>query len=103
MAGGRCAERAIWHAVRDSYVCFVCGFGGLYEPPWNNGAGSDEICPSCGIHFGYDDAAGGDVAAREVVYRERRARWLADGMKWWSSEGPPADWDAEAQLRAVAE
>lgn len=57
------------------YLCPVCGFPNLEEPPWNNDAGSDEICPSCGTHFGYDDAAGGDAAARETVYRRLRARW----------------------------
>jgi hypothetical protein len=89
--------------VPDAYLCFVCGFPGLGEPPWNNDAASDEICPSCGTHFGYDDAAGGDAAAREAVYRQRRAAWIAGGMKWWSSTSPPAGWEPDAQLRAVAE
>jgi hypothetical protein len=89
--------------VADTYLCFVCGFGGLDEPPWSNGAGSDEICPSCGIHFGYDDYAGGNAGAREALYRRRRATWIAEGMKWWSSNGQPDGWDAEAQLRSVTE
>jgi hypothetical protein len=28
----------------------------LYEPPYDErGLPSDEICPCCGFHFGYDD------------------------------------------------
>jgi hypothetical protein len=85
----------------DRYLCLVCGYGGLGEPPWRDGTGSDEICPSCGIHFGYDDAAGGDPAAREAVYRGRRGDWIAGGMRWWSSGDQPPDWDPICQLEGV--
>ena len=37
------------------HTCFVCGYPELDELPDR----SDEICPSCGFHFGYDDAASG--------------------------------------------
>jgi len=47
------------------YLCPVCGYHDLYGPPWLNGSASDEICPSCDTHFGYEDAAGGDAARRE--------------------------------------
>ena len=52
--------------VPDRFTCPVSGYPELEEPPWTDGSGSDEICPSCGIHFGYDDAAGGDAARREM-------------------------------------
>ena len=87
----------------DRYTCPVCGYGGLVEPPWSDGSGSDEICPSCGIHLGYDDVAGGDAGRREAIYRERRATWIAAGMPWWSPNRPPPGWDPEEQLRAVTE
>ena len=87
--------------MADRYVCSVCGFPDLDEPPWTDGSGSNEICPSCGIHFGYDDAAGGDAARREAVYREWRRRWIDDGMKWWSPSEQPSDWDPQVQVRAV--
>lgn len=91
-------------SVVDRFVCPVCGYGGLEEPPWTDDSGSDEICPSCGTHFGYDDAAGGDAGAREAVYRKRRADWIAGGMEWWSPSGnPPDGWDPEQQLIAVTE
>jgi hypothetical protein len=34
--------------VADRYLCPVCGYPGLYEPPWIDVSGSFEICPSCG-------------------------------------------------------
>ena len=40
----------------DKNTCPVCGYDGLYEPPYNEkGSGSYEICPCCGFQFGYDD------------------------------------------------
>jgi len=81
------------------YRCPVCGYPDLEEPPWSGGAGSDEICPSCGTHFGYDDAAGGDAARREAVYRQRREQWISAGCPWFSpGESPPQAWDPARQL-----
>jgi hypothetical protein len=87
--------------MSDRFLCFACGYPKLVEPPWDNDEGSDEICPSCGIHFGYDDAAGGDPARREEVYREWRLGWIAGGMTWWSRSDSPAGWDPGVQLRSV--
>jgi hypothetical protein len=89
--------------MADTYLCPVCGFSGLRQPPWSNDSASDEICRSCGTHFGYDDTAGGNPAAREAIYRQRRDEWITAGMTWWSSVEPPAGWDPEAQLRSVTE
>jgi hypothetical protein len=70
--------------VAASNVCPVCGYPGLYEPPWSGDGASDEICPSCGMHFGYDDFAEDDTAAREAMYTELRQRWHAAGRPWFS-------------------
>lgn len=86
----------------DRFLCPVCGYPDLEESPWMNDEGSDEICPSCGTHFGYHDAAGGDAAKREAVYRQLRDAWKAGGSRWFSpGEAPPSGWDAEEQLEAV--
>jgi hypothetical protein len=83
-------------------TCPVCGFAGLKERPWTDGSPSDEICPSCGIQFGYDDAAGGRVDRRAEVYEQWRSGWIAEGMPWRSRGRPqPPDWDPRAQLDAV--
>jgi hypothetical protein len=87
------------------YVCLVCGYPNLDEPPLGDKlgiGGSDEICPCCGTHFGYHDAAGGDPVRRKEVYKELRRKWIANGMKWRArSEQPPTGWDPVKQLRNV--
>jgi hypothetical protein len=81
------------------YLCPVCGFDGLQEPPWMDGEPSDEICPSCGTHFGYDDVAGGHADLREQAYKRRRMEWIERGSPWYSpSRRAPDGWDPSAQL-----
>ncbi|HEX5416427.1 MAG TPA: hypothetical protein VFZ25_12230 [Chloroflexota bacterium] len=63
----------------SEYVCPVCGYPGLNTPAWDEDdqAGSQEICPSCGIQFGYDDAAGGSRELRRKIHAEWRQRALS--------------------------
>jgi hypothetical protein len=92
------------HADGDmaSYMCPACGYPGLLEPPHaENGAASDEICPACGIHFGYEDEIGCDENARASYYRGWGGKWHVDGARWWSSRASPADWDGEAQFQVT--
>lgn len=76
-------------------TCPVCGYQGLIEPPYDAlGCASFEICPCCGVELGYDDAT--------RTHLELRERWIAAGMKWWSTTRPaPVDWDPAAQLVAA--
>jgi hypothetical protein len=88
--------------MTEAFVCPVCGFPGLSEPPWSGAAASDEICPSCGTHFGYDDAAGGRLADRARIYEKLRRAWAASGYSWFSrSKARPPSWDPIAQLRSI--
>jgi hypothetical protein len=88
--------------VADQYFCPVCGYPGLYEASWSDDSGSFEICPSCGTEFGYDDAAGGDLARRQVIHTRLREEWRKSGCRWWSSGRlPPQDWDPEEQLKGI--
>jgi len=83
--------------VTDTYLCPVCGYPGLAEPAWTGESPSDELCPSCGTQFGYDDAAGGDVQTRQAIYEQRREEWRASGMKWWSTANPaPPGWPRQS-------
>jgi hypothetical protein len=99
----------------DPPLCPVCGYG-LDEEPWVETSPSDEICSSCGIHFGYDDHAAGDPGRRAEVYRTWRQRWIVGGMRWWSegsreilpfpdapfwAVNPPPGWDPAEQLRRI--
>ena len=57
--------------------CPVCE-SALDFSPWQNGVSSHGICPSCGIHFGYNDARS-DL--RSFVYSEWRREWDARGRR----------------------
>lgn len=77
----------------DSYMCPVCGFVGLAQPPYNEaGGGSFEICPCCGFEYGFDDQSEGRS------FEDYRCSWLAAGAKWFNPDRRPADWHVEAQL-----
>lgn len=67
-------------------ICPICGLPCLTEPPRDpiTGGASDEICPSCGFQFGFDDDSEG------YKYDQRRARCVAQGMWWFSGNPPPA-------------
>jgi hypothetical protein len=83
------------------HICPVCGYAGLEEPPRspNTGAGSLEICPSCGFQFGVTDDDRGHS------YDDWRMQWIARGMPWGSEgiEEPPPDWDPREQLDRLKE
>jgi len=86
------------------YTCPVCGYPNLTDPPWSSeSGGSLEICPSCGVQFGYTDAAGGDLQARKNVWEGWRRMWIERGMDWdRGRSSPPPDWDPVKQLRNIA-
>lgn len=85
----------------SSNCCPVCGYPELTDEPYAQASGSLEICPSCGIQFGYDDAAGGDIHGRIRIWRAWRIRWEQAGHIWWSSTEPPNDWNGRLQLDAL--
>ena len=69
--------------------CPACGSELDFEP-WKGESAADEICPYCGIQFGYNDAS---ADLREQIYREWREAWIANdrqpftGQAWRESEG----------------
>jgi predicted RNA-binding Zn-ribbon protein involved in translation (DUF1610 family) len=76
------------YAVRQQtkrYPCPVCGYG-LEHP-----AQDFNICPSCGVEFGYD------TAGRSLSVL--RAEWVATGACWTSRvDLKPKDWNPWLQL-----
>lgn len=79
-------------------LCPACGYE-QDEPPWANGVGSQEICPCCGLQFGYYDEVGGRAELREGFYMGWRVRWIVEGHPWWSHpQNPPAGWSPKEQL-----
>ena len=82
-------------------ACPVCGYVGLLEPAWADDSPSYEICPCCGIEFGYDDSST-TQEGRRTRHRELRADWIAAGYPWWSTEqDPPTGWDPVVQLHRI--
>jgi hypothetical protein len=77
-----------------SFICPVCGYPGLDEPPRSSsGGGSYEICPSCRFEFGVTDDDKG------FTYEGWREKWIQDGMPWRSQYSlVPTGWDPKAQL-----
>ncbi len=79
-----------------THHCSICGYPALTEAPRSlTGAGSFEICPSCGYQFGVDD----DDAERS--HANWRADWLKRGAHWASKTPPPAQWDPATQAAGV--
>jgi len=68
------------------YTCPVCFYPEMPAPPrdWN-------ICPCCGVEFGFDDV--------EMTHEELRAEWILEGYEWFSPTTlPPENWDPRAQI-----
>lgn len=86
----------------QEWRCPVCGFH-LWFEPWHRDSAADEMCPSCGIQFGYDDAAGGNPDKRTVIYKTWRDGWIARGMPWTSAdvESRPPDWNPQRQVESL--
>lgn len=51
--------------------------------PWEGDSPSFEICPFCGIQFGYNDAR---RDLREQIYREWREAWIANDCQPFEGE-----------------
>jgi hypothetical protein len=68
------------------YLCPICGY--LMSRP----AADFNICPSCGVEFGYETSS--------RSYSELRQEWLETGANWASTViAPPPNWNAFVQLR----
>lgn len=76
----------------DDRQCRVCGY--LPEdPPW--GASGDlpsfEICPCCGLEWGYEDSG--------LLSTQRfRARWIGKGAPWSTRSVPHDGLSVETRL-----
>ena len=87
-----------------TFVCPVCGYPYLEDEPWHGYSASDDICPSCGIQFGYDDVkeACGREGTKDELQERWRKEWVDKGMPW-KIKGikPPENWDPKKQLEQM--
>jgi hypothetical protein len=76
---------ALSFGKHKKYLCPICGYYLEYPPEDFN------ICPSCGVEFGYETASRSS--------EELRKEWLSTGARWASNvENEPNGWDAMLQL-----
>ncbi len=81
--------------IEVKYVCPICGFPELSEPPRNEfGVPSFDMCNCCGVEFGYEDCTPDEI----IKYREK---WIKDGCKWALEDDKPANWSLEEQLKNI--
>jgi hypothetical protein len=71
--------------ITRRYACPVCGYDLEYPPEDFN------ICPSCGVEFGYETAG--------RSFFELRQEWIESGAQWASRvDTPPKNWNPWAQM-----
>lgn len=79
--------------LKSKSICPICGFQELDEPPYDEfGGASFEICPCCGIQYGYNDTRWTHVELRDC--------WIKLGMKWRHLPAPD-NWDPIKQLKTA--
>jgi hypothetical protein len=72
--------------ISNKYVCPICGYLLSYPPDDFN------ICPSCGVEFGYETSS--------RSFWDLREEWLRTGANWASRVVPkPKSWDPMLQLK----
>lgn len=78
------------------WFCPVCGLPLGDFAPWGTDGKTPtyEICPCCGVEWGYEDDS------REAR-RAFRHRWLASGAEWFHPQERPRDWNLDRQLKNV--
>ena len=77
------------------YICPVCGYPELSEPPRDeNGAPSFDMCNCCGVEYGYEDCTPESI----LKYREE---WIKNGCIWLFENDKPIDWSLEGQLNNI--
>lgn len=94
---GRIWSTSVPRPNNEIYSCRVCGLL-QRDPPWglDGHTPSFDICPCCGVEFGYEDCG------KDSVVRYRRS-WLASGPIGWEPKVKPESWDLDEQLAQIPE
>jgi hypothetical protein len=75
--------------------CRVCGLA-QSDPPWGEDGETPtfNICPCCGVEFGYEDSTLFSI-------RNYRSSWLEGGAQWHVPKAKPQDWRLDEQLNQI--
>lgn len=75
--------------------CRVCGLY-IVNAPWgvDNHTPTYEICPCCGVEFGYED-----FSIESVI--KYRSDWIKNGTIWFMKKQKPLEWNLELQLKDI--
>ncbi|WP_449387855.1 hypothetical protein [Chryseobacterium lineare] len=79
----------------SEHNCRVCGLF-IDDLPWGEDGKSPtyEICPCCGVEFGYEDYTVEST-------KKYRKEWLIKGAKWFDKSEQPEKWDKEQQFKNI--
>lgn len=79
----------------NEHNCRVCGLF-IEDLPWGEDGNypTYEICPCCGVEFGYEDYTLEST-------KEYREKWLLKGAEWFDKSEKPSDWNKEEQLKNI--
>jgi hypothetical protein len=77
---------------KELLTCRVCGLIQA-DYPWGEDGISPtyDICPCCGVEFGYEDSTSASV-------KKYRQGWLEKGANWFDKKKKPANWRLEEQI-----
>lgn len=82
--------------ARTTYICPVCGYNKLEEPPYDEFRyPTYVICSCCGFESGFDDESAGSSIA------EYRQRWINKGFPFFNNVKKPSNWNVRVMRRQL--
>jgi hypothetical protein len=77
------------------HYCRICGLY-IEDEPWGEDGycPTHEICPCCGVEFGYED-----YTIESII--EYRNQWIKNGAEWFIEKQRPEDWSLEKQMQNI--
>ena len=79
-------------------ICPVCGLEFDEEYPWGKDGktASFDICPCCGVTWGYEDC-------QPIARLNFRKQWIDNGMIWFNPDRKPKNYNPLLQVSRVIE
>ena len=82
---------------KKKYICPICGYDGLEEPPYDEiGEASLEICPCCSFKYGFDDNNLWET------FESFREKWFANNLDFADKNKKQKNWNVIKQLNNLS-